>query len=87
MEIEKNCPTSLQFLVTFTNGNVDHPDEKKVPPICVLYAVPMFLRVPELSRLRGLTTILLAEKGVSKMASYTLPNVFYENWITWPLFN
>ena len=51
VEIEKNCPTAMHFLVTLENGNLDHTEEKKVPPMCLMYAIPMFLRVPELSRL------------------------------------
>lgn len=71
VEIEKNCPTTMQFLITLVDGNlVDHTEEQKVPPICLMYAVPMFLRVPELSRLQRLNTVLLTEGGASKMASY-----------------
>ena len=70
VEIEKNCPTTMHFLVTLVNGNLDHTEEKKVPPICLMYAIPMFLRVPELSRLQRLNTVLLTEGGASKMVSY-----------------
>ena len=60
----------MHFLVTLVNGNLDHIEEKKVPPICLMYAIPMFVRVPELSRLQRLNTVLLTEAGASKMVTY-----------------
>ena len=69
--MEKNCPTTMQFLVTLANENVDHLDEKRMPPICLLYALPMFFESTETSCLQRLTTILLAEGGAKKMASST----------------
>ena len=69
VEIEKNCPTTMHFLVTLEDGNADYTDEKKMPPICLMYAIPMFLRVPQLSKLQRLNTVLLTEGGASKMAS------------------
>ena len=70
VETEKNCPTTMHFLVTLVNENLDHTEEKKVRPICPMYAIPMFLRVPELSRLQRLNTVLLTERGAIKMVSY-----------------
>lgn len=70
VEIEKNCPTTMRFLVTLVDGNYsENTEEKKVAPICLMYAIPMFLRAPELSRLQRLNTVLLTEGGASKMAS------------------
>ena len=69
VEIEKNCPTTMHFLVTLVDGNVDLTDEKKIPLICLMYAIPMFLTVPELSKLQRLNTVLLTEGGATKMAS------------------
>lgn len=40
-----------------------------MPPVCLMYSVSMFLRVPELSRLQGLNTILLSDGGTSKIVS------------------
>lgn len=70
VEIESKCPATMQFLITLVNGM--DVDEKKMPPVCLMYSIPMFLRVPELSRLQRLNTILLSDGGTSKIVS---PNI------------
>ena len=67
VEIESKCPATMQFLITLANGK--HADEKKMPPVCLMYSISMFLRVPELSRLQRLNTILLSDGGTSKIVS------------------
>ena len=52
VEIERKCPATMQFLITLANGK--DADEKKMPPVCLMYSISMFLRVPELSRLQRL---------------------------------
>ena len=67
VEIESKCPATIQFLITLVNGM--DVDEKKMPPVCLMYSIPLFLRVPELSRLQRLNTILLSDGGTSKIVS------------------
>ena len=67
VEIESKCPVTMQFLTTLVDGKDD--DGKKMPPVCLMYSIPVFLRVPELSRLQRLNTILLTDGGTSKMVS------------------
>lgn len=67
VEIESKCPTTMQFLVTLVH-EMD-ADGKKMPPVCLMYSIPMFLRVPELSRLQRLNTVLLSDGGTSKIVS------------------
>ena len=56
----------MQFLTTLVNGmDVD----EKMTPVCLMYSIPMFLQVPELSRLQRLNTILLKDGGTSKFVN------------------
>ena len=43
-----------------------------MPPVCLMYSISMFLRVPDMSRLQRLNTILLSDGGTSKIVS---PNI------------
>ena len=75
----------MQLLFTLVN-EMD-VDEKKMPPVCLMYSIPLFLRVPELSRLQRLNTILLSDGGTGKIVS---PNIIvyffcYEMTILYPL--
>ena len=73
-EIERKCPTTKQFLMTLVDG--EDGDEKKIPPVCLMYSISMLLRVPELSRLRKLNTILLSDGGISKIVSFNSVYIF-----------
>ena len=57
VKIESKCPATMQFLITLVNGM--DVEEKKMLPLCLMYSLPLFLRVPELSRLQRLNTISL----------------------------
>ena len=72
VEIERKCPATMQILMTLVNGK--DADENKMPPLCLMYSISMFLRVQELSRLQRLHTILLSDGGTSKIVS---PNCVY----------
>ena len=67
VEMSKNCPTMTQFLITMVDGM--DTEGRKMAPVCLLYSIPMFLRVPEMSRLQRLNTILLTDSGATKMVS------------------
>ena len=67
IEIEKHCPTTMQSLITLVNGRLYHVNDRKVPHICLLHAIPMFIRVPELFKLQRLNTGLFSDGGASKM--------------------
>ena len=56
-EMSTRCPTVWSLLSTL----LDYPanPQKKLPPMCLIYAIMMFMRCHELSRIQRINSIIL----------------------------
>lgn len=67
-EITTRCPTVAKILSTLLDCDLMNPG-KKLPPVCLLYGIIMFLRCHELSRIQRINTVLLAQgKAVTNVS-------------------
>ena len=73
-ELSTKCPTVSKILSSLFDCSMINP-EKKLPPICLIYSIIMFMRCHELSRVQRINTVLLTEgkasSNVSKKSSST----------------
>jgi hypothetical protein len=70
-ELSTKCPTVAEILSSFLDCSMLNP-EKKLPPICLVYSIIMFMRCHELSRVQRINTVLLTERKASSNVSNRL---------------
>jgi hypothetical protein len=70
-ELSTKCPTVAEILSSFLDCSMLNP-EKKLPPICLIYSIIMFMRCHELSRVQRINTVLLTEGKASSNVSNRL---------------
>ena len=59
-ELTTRCPTVAKILSSLLDCDLTNPG-KKLPPMCLLYGVILFLRCHELSRIQRINTVLLVQ--------------------------
>ena len=59
-ELTSRCPVVAKILSCLFDCNLANPG-KKLPPICLVYSIIMFLRCHELSRIQRINTVVLAQ--------------------------
>ena len=69
-ELATRCPVTNGILSTLLESSI-YP-EKKLPAVCLIYDVIMFLRCHELSRIQRINSILLIEGQSSVNVSHAL---------------
>ena len=69
-EIETSCPLFYQFLATMIG--YEHDIEKKQAAFALIYAIIMFRRCHELSKLQRVNTVLLIQGGASQQVLYAV---------------
>jgi hypothetical protein len=67
-EISTRCPTVGKILSTLLDCSLENPG-KKLPLLCLIYGIIMFMRCHELSRIQRINTVLLTEGQASKNVS------------------
>ena len=68
-ELTTRCPTVAKILSSLLDCDLTNPG-KKLPPMCLLYGVILFLRCHELSRIQRINTVLLVQgKATTKVCS------------------
>ena len=67
-ELSTRCPTVAEILSSLLDCSMVNP-EKKLPPICLIYSIIMFMRCHELSRVQRINTVLLTEGKASSNVS------------------
>ncbi len=70
-KLSTKCPTVAEILSSFLDCSMLNP-EKRLPPICLIYSIIMFMRCPELSRVQRINTVLLTEGKASSNVSNRL---------------
>ena len=68
-ELLTRCPTVASILSTLLDCSMKKP-EKRLPPLCLLYGVIMFIRCHHLSRIQRINTVLMTEGKASGNVSY-----------------
>ena len=63
------CPTAANILSTLLDCTMEMP-EKRLPPLCLLYGVIMFIRSHHLSQIQQINTVLMTEGKASVNVSY-----------------
>ena len=69
-ELATRCPVINGILSTLLESSI-YP-EKKLPAVCLIYGIMMFLRCHELSRIQRINSVLLIEGQSSVNVSHTL---------------
>ena len=69
-ELATRCPVTNGILSTLLESSI-YP-EKKLPAVCLIYGIMMFLRCHELSRIQRINSVLLIEGQSSVNVSHTL---------------
>ena len=69
-ELATRCPVTNGILSTLLESSI-YP-EKKLPAVCLIYGIIMFLRCHELSRIQRINSVLLIEGQSSVNVSHTL---------------
>ena len=64
-EINTRCPTVSKIFSMLLDCSLENPD-KKLPPLCLIYGIVMFIRCRHLSRIQRINTILLTDGKASK---------------------
>ena len=59
-ELSSRCPTVAKILSTLLDCDLISPG-KKLPPMCLIYGIVMFLRCRDLSRIQRINNVLLTE--------------------------
>lgn len=72
-ELRIRCPTVAEILSSLLDCSLLDPG-KKLPPICLIYSIIMFMRCHELSRIQRINTVLLTEGKASSNVSNRLTN-------------
>ena len=67
-ELSTRCPTVAEILSSLFDCSLSNP-EKKLPPICLIYGIIMFMRCHELSKVQRINTVLLTEGKESSNVS------------------
>ena len=73
-ELATRCPVTNGILSTLLESSI-YP-EKKLPAVCLIYGIMMFLRCHELSRIQRINSVLLIEGRrpvICKCKSYFNP--------------
>ncbi len=70
-ELSTRCPTVAKILSMLLDCDLSNPG-KKLPPMCLIYGIIMFLRCHELSRIQRVNTILLTEGKATTNVSLVL---------------
>lgn len=73
-ELRIRCPTVAEILSSLLDCSLLDPG-KKLPPICLIYSIIMFMRCHELSRIQRINTVLLTEGKASSNVSNRLTTV------------
>ena len=66
-EIKRRCPMVFKFLSGLLEFEVN--PQKKTPAICLIYAIMMFIRCHELSRIQRINSVLLLQGQASTNVS------------------
>lgn len=81
-ELSTRCPTVAEILSSLLDCSMGNP-EKKLPPLCLIYSIIMFMRCHELSRVQRINTVLLTEgkasSNVSKRFSIKNKRIYYSS--------
>ena len=75
-ELSTRCPIVSYVLETFLQ--TDCYPEKKLPALCLIYGIIMFLRCHELSRAQRINTILLTKGNASTKVSVCMCVMVFE---------
>ena len=71
-ELLLRCPTLAKILSSLLDYDLSNPG-KKLPPMCLIYAIVLFWRCHELSKIQRINTILLTEgRATTNVCNYIL---------------
>ena len=68
-ELTTRCPTIAEIVSRLLNCSLSNLG-KKLPPICLIYGIIMFMRCLELSKIQRINTVLLTEGKASSNVSW-----------------